>query len=61
LPKHLDRRIPVNRLASLGLRKSIRLWRDEYNNLRPHSSLGYMTPHEFAESFGGREKAMLQI
>ena len=23
-------------------------WRDDYNQLRPHSSLGYMTPAEFA-------------
>ena len=27
--------------------KTMRWWR-EYNSLRPHSSLGYMTPEEFA-------------
>jgi putative transposase len=31
-------------------RSKIRAWRDEYNGERPHSSLGYRTPNEFAES-----------
>ena len=26
-------------------------WRDEYNKYRPHSSLGYQTPEEFASTF----------
>jgi putative transposase len=30
-------------------RAKIRAWRDEYNGERPHSSLGYRTPNEFAE------------
>ncbi len=25
-------------------------WRQDYNKERPHSSLGYMTPEEFAQS-----------
>lgn len=29
-------------------REKIRSWRDEYNGERPHSSLGYRTPNEFA-------------
>jgi putative transposase len=29
-------------------RAKIRAWRDEYNDERPHSSLGYRTPNEFA-------------
>jgi hypothetical protein len=32
----------------------IESWRQEYNHYRPHSSLGYMTPEEFA---GRRGKA----
>jgi putative transposase len=30
-------------------REKIAAWRDEYNSERPHSSLGYRTPNEFAE------------
>ena len=30
-------------------RAKITAWRDEYNCERPHSSLGYQTPNEFAE------------
>jgi putative transposase len=30
-------------------RAKISAWRDEYNGERPHSSLGYRTPNEFAE------------
>ena len=29
-------------------RRKITLWRREYNEIRPHSSLGYQTPVEFA-------------
>lgn len=42
-------------------RRRIHLWRDEYNNQRPHSSLGYLTPYEFAKDFGRRKKSVLQI
>ena len=41
-------------------RRRIRRRRDEYNNQRPHSSLGYLTPREFAETPGGRQRAVLQ-
>jgi putative transposase len=30
-------------------RRKIATWRNEYNTERPHSSLGYRTPNEFAE------------
>jgi putative transposase len=31
-------------------RQKIGAWREEYNSERPHSSLGYRTPNEFAET-----------
>ena len=31
-----------------GARRQIETWRDHYNTDRPHSSLGYRTPEEFA-------------
>jgi putative transposase len=32
-------------------REVIAAWRQEYNEERPHSSLGYLTPNRFADSF----------
>jgi len=32
----------------MDARAKIAAWRDEYNGERPHSSLGYRTPNEFA-------------
>ncbi|NLA79856.1 MAG: transposase [Chloroflexi bacterium] len=29
-------------------REVIENWRNDYNRTRPHSSLGYMTPNEYA-------------
>ena len=31
-------------------RTKVEAWRQDYNNLRPHSSLGNLAPREFAES-----------
>jgi len=33
-------------------RKKIGSWKTEYNSRRPHSSLGYLTPDEFAAVAG---------
>ncbi len=32
-------------------REKIEAWRREYNTERPHSSLGYQTPEEFAATY----------
>jgi transposase InsO family protein len=42
----------IEEIASRNLvdaREKIAAWRDDYNSERPHSSLGYRTPNEFAE------------
>ena len=36
-------------------KQQIEEWRKEYNELRPHSSLGYLTPMEYAEKHKPRE------
>jgi putative transposase len=36
-------------------RRKIAAWRKEYNEERPHSSLGYQTPKEFAAQVGAAE------
>jgi putative transposase len=36
-------------------RRKIEAWRKEYNEERPHSSLGYRTPAAFARAIGGPE------
>jgi putative transposase len=43
-------------------RRKISAWRQEYNEQRPHSSLGYQTPKEFAELSRGKDgdKAALE-
>ncbi len=40
----------------------IEAWRRHYNEVRPHSSLGYLTPHEFTRSTkrSHREELLLQ-
>ena len=39
-------------------RRKIAAWRLEYNELRPHSSLGYRTPREFATLMGAASAGM---
>jgi len=46
----------VNEFASIkDAKQKIELWRQDYNHHRPHSSLGHLTPNEFAMQ--GRETA----
>jgi transposase InsO family protein len=37
-------------------RQKIEAWRQEYNNERPHSSLNYSTPREFADRIASIRK-----
>ena len=36
-------------------RELIADWQDDYNQARPHSSLNYLTPNEFAQQIGGQK------
>jgi putative transposase len=43
-----DERLSVHRFASIANAQSkIETWRIDYNQHRPHSSLGHLTPNEF--------------
>jgi putative transposase len=42
-------------------RKKIASWREEYNGERPHSSLGYLTPEEFAAVESQRVEFMEEV
>ena len=37
-------------------REMVERWRREYNEFRPHSSLGYMTPAEFSHRYGSSSR-----
>ena len=50
-------RIAKNEFASIeDAKQKIELWRQDYNQHGPHSSLGHLTPNEFAMQ--GRETAL---
>lgn len=50
-----DEFLNVNWFRNLfDARRKIALWRREYNEDRPHSSLGYLTPQQAAQSAGVR-------
>ena len=44
----------LNWFVSLGNARMIEAWRVDYNSVRPHSSLDYLTPEEFATSAAKR-------
>jgi len=44
-----DECLNANWFATIAnAKEKIEIWREEYNGERPHSSLGYLTPNEFA-------------
>lgn len=49
-----DECLNVNWFADLAdARERIELWRRDYNEVRPHSSLGYLTPVEYIQQLRG--------
>jgi putative transposase len=53
--KFRDECLNQNWFVSLNdARQIIEAWRVDYNTVRPHSSLGYLTPEEFAASAAAR-------
>jgi putative transposase len=42
------------------VRASVASWRADYNHIRPHSRLGWMTPDEYAETFNPRRDLTLR-
>jgi hypothetical protein len=47
-----DECLNVNRFLSIeDAREKIKMWREDYNEFRPHSSLGDLTPRQFAEQY----------
>jgi len=44
------------------VRTLLEAWRQDYNAVRPHSALGYLTPHEFAiKKFAGASPGIIKI
>jgi len=55
-----DECLNVNWFLSLeDAREKIEKWRQEYNMFRPHSSLGELTPWQFAEQFKSQKTTLL--
>jgi putative transposase len=43
------------------VRSAAALWRDDYNSVRPHSGLGYLTPREYAARFQITQPSQLSV
>ena len=55
-----DECLNVNWFLSIeDAREKIEQWRQEYNEFRPHSSLGDLTPRQFAEQFESQKTTFL--
>ena len=46
-------------LSLADARETIEAWRQDYNSTRPHSSLGGLTPQEYAETTAGLQLALV--
>jgi putative transposase len=52
-----DECLNVNWFLSMDdAREKIEKWRKDYNEFRPHSSLGDLTPRQFVDKFSARIK-----
>jgi putative transposase len=55
-----DECLNVNWFLSIeDAREKIEMWRKDYNEFRPHSSLGDLTPRQFTEQFESQETIFL--
>jgi putative transposase len=46
-------------LTAADARRKIQAWKEDYNAARPHSSLGYRTPREYASAQSAKQPARL--
>ena len=55
-----DECLNVNWFLSIeDVREKIEMWRNDYNEFRPHSSLGDLMPRQFAEQFESQKTIFL--
>ena len=53
-----DECVNVHQFTSIGRRRTkIEAWRIDYNQRRPHSSLGHLTPNEYAQQRQAQQTA----
>ncbi len=54
----LDQWADTHAVTLTDARRIIEAWRQDYNMVRPHSALGYMTPDEFEQREYGKHQAV---